>query len=559
MSQYDLMCLSWIQACTAIHLLWSVLYISVGAVQIVAGIFFLFTVPVLRIGSNIWTGSWNVFFGVGGAVFSCVGDWTTAKQRGLLCLTVSILIMNIVNLIILEIGEWRYLTPESVKHIMSKEGLETLVLYARYTTSISTLVAIIGAFFDSQITFCCMLRVDKTQQNAEPDNNSDVDYIMPRVKSECVLRSNSTARKTSDNNYGRSWVFEADGTAGPGGCPTYASTESLSALDHRPPAAVTATAAVCSRTVTLKRRAKPVTPVVIVEMDGTGGRPTQLMTSFSRTPSPVGLSESSSQDSVSAAAVAAVPIYECLEKLTEPSVYRSRLNTALSASIQEAIASGDRPPRSLSPRPPPAAEPVQYASLMEELQKTIGNRLSKHIESPEERFSAELDDALQDIQDLESPNGHSNDRTDDSSDSDAASMKTTKTVILNGKNADDLGYVSMRQDCAHLLSVYDQVECELPEELPEETNNNTIGLDVTVKTSSKGWKSLSTMLKRKHRAALTLIPEIEASIIKSECLAYLSDKELIERYDRNKMVHRVRRHNNYGDNGDGVLILVYGV
>lgn len=175
------------------------------------------------------------------------------------------------------------------------------------------------------------------------------------------------------------------------------------------------------------------------------------------------------------------------------------------------------------------------------------------------RFSAELDDALQDIQDLESPNGHSNDRTDDSSDSDAASMKTTKTVILNGKNADDLGYVSMRQDCAHLLSVYDQVECELPEELPEETNNNTIGLDVTVKTSSKGWKSLSTMLKRKHRAALTLIPEIEASIIKSECLAYLSDKELIERYDRNKMVHRVRRHNNYGDNGDGVLILVYGV
>jgi len=210
-----------------------------------------------------------------------------------------------------------------------------------------------------------------------------------QVKSKCVLRSNSTARKSSDNTYGRSWVFEADGTAGPGGRPpTYASTESLSALDHRLPATavVTAGAAVCSRTGTLKRRAKPVTPVVIVEMEGTGGRPTQLMTSFSRTPSPVGLSESSSQDSVSAAAMANPPIYECLEKLTEPSVYRSRLNTALSASIQEAIASGDGPPRSLSPRPPPAAEPVQYASLMEELQKTIGNRLSKHVESPEERW-----------------------------------------------------------------------------------------------------------------------------------------------------------------------------
>lgn len=168
------------------------------------------------------------------------------------------------------------------------------------------------------------------------------------------------------------------------------------------------------------------------------------------------------------------------------------------------------------------------------------------------RFSAELDDVLQDIQDLESPNGHSNDRTDDSSDSDAASMKTTKTVILNGKNADDLGYVSMRHDCAHLLSVYDRVECELPEDFgPVEANNNTIGLDVVrAKSPGKGWKSLSVMLKRKHRAALALAPEIEASIVKSECLAYLSDKELVERYDRNKMVHRVRRRHSANLHGD---------
>lgn len=218
-----------------------------------------------------------------------------------------------------------------------------------------------------------------------------------QIKSEHVLRSNSAVRKTSDSNYGRSWVFESDGTTGgPGSCNAYASAESLSAIDLRPPTAVATAATVCNRTVTLKRRsAKPAavaaataTPVVIVEMDRPNpgcGRPTQMMTSFSRTPSPVGLSESSSQDSVSAAAAHA-PIYECLEKLTEPSVYRSRLNTALSVSVQESnYAAVDRPPRRLSPTPPPAAEPVQYASLMEELQKTIGNRLSKHVESPEER------------------------------------------------------------------------------------------------------------------------------------------------------------------------------
>lgn len=40
--------------------------------------------------------------------------------------------MNIINLIILEIGEWRYLTSESVKHIISKESYETLVLYGNF-------------------------------------------------------------------------------------------------------------------------------------------------------------------------------------------------------------------------------------------------------------------------------------------------------------------------------------------------------------------------------------------------------------------------------------------
>lgn len=73
----------------------------------------------------------NVFFGVGGAVFSCVGDWTSAKQRGLLTITLTILVMNLINLIILEIGEWRYLTPESIKKIMSDKGMETLITYGK--------------------------------------------------------------------------------------------------------------------------------------------------------------------------------------------------------------------------------------------------------------------------------------------------------------------------------------------------------------------------------------------------------------------------------------------
>lgn len=53
-----LMCGCCPRLCVASHVLCSVLYICAGAVQLIAGIFFLISLPVFKIGSNLWTGGW---------------------------------------------------------------------------------------------------------------------------------------------------------------------------------------------------------------------------------------------------------------------------------------------------------------------------------------------------------------------------------------------------------------------------------------------------------------------------------------------------------------------
>lgn len=167
------------------------------------------------------------------------------------------------------------------------------------------------------------------------------------------------------------------------------------------------------------------------------------MKSFSRSASPVVLSASSSQLSLNAnSSTHQAPIYECLEKLTEPTIYRSRLNSALSNRDEDSEPEYQLPSQQQAQHSQhktsrvecvsPMAEKVQYASLMKELQKAIVNKKEPVVQTPPSKsdsfasdskssskqdsrssrseknsdaeFSKELEAALQLIQDLESPN-----------------------------------------------------------------------------------------------------------------------------------------------------------
>jgi hypothetical protein len=46
------------RVCATCHVLWNVVYVGAGIVQLVAGIFFLISLPIFKMGSNIWAGAW---------------------------------------------------------------------------------------------------------------------------------------------------------------------------------------------------------------------------------------------------------------------------------------------------------------------------------------------------------------------------------------------------------------------------------------------------------------------------------------------------------------------
>lgn len=182
-------------------------------------------------------------------------------------------------------------------------------------------------------------------------------------------------------------------------------------------------------------------PVVHIEEasdDSTSNSDRKLcyMKSFSRSTSPVVLSASSSQLSLNDSTSNNPQIYECLEKLTDPTIYRSRLDSALSNKEEEQLYQAPHvAPHRVEPVSP-NVEKVQYASLMKELQRALISKKEPNITSPQSasnsttsektqnnsknssrhessrsdgknsdvEFSKELEAALQLIQDLESPN-----------------------------------------------------------------------------------------------------------------------------------------------------------
>ena len=261
------------------------------------------------------------------------------------------------------------------------------------------------------------------------------------------------------NQYAQSWVFETD-TAGSSKnespylkLPNMQVNEGDKAVNMKNQK----TARIdVHRTHSAEPKMCVVNPIVRVDQvseDSNGNRNLNYMKSFSRTPSPAALSDSSSQDSSTNP-----PIYECLERLTEPTLYRLRLNTAISLNAESSgFAVSPKPVRPRSEiftkdrfcvvEGLDFTEKVQYASLMVELQQTflskkkmfqqpaspqstsesvaVGNspentqsksKGSSCQESPQDdsqrtghkesdaEFSKELEAALQLIQDLESPN-----------------------------------------------------------------------------------------------------------------------------------------------------------
>lgn len=124
-----------------------VIYICLGVVQIISGIFYFITIPVIKLIINIGIGCWVrvshmllivkciqnkivyirypqiILTGISGGMAACVCTSRSRKHEYLLYCSFSVLILNTVNLIILEFGQFKELFHENVQRQMgtSKE------------------------------------------------------------------------------------------------------------------------------------------------------------------------------------------------------------------------------------------------------------------------------------------------------------------------------------------------------------------------------------------------------------------------------------------------------
>ncbi|XP_046996105.1 uncharacterized protein LOC124610325 isoform X1 [Schistocerca americana] len=538
----------------AAHALCSIAYICAGAVQLVAGVFFLISLPVFKLGSNIWTGAWNIVIGIGAAMLACIGDLTPKKQESLLYFAISILAFNAVNLVVLEVGEWNLFLTEDVSKLISQNNLRKLIFYARITTSISSALAVITSFFDTQFTYCSMQRRQKPKNVHE--QVSDIEYIIPRKKTSSVAKQ----AQNIYSQYAQSWVFDTDTTSSSKNESPYLKlpnnnvpydTKTFSSRKHSTPKIDI----ICDEQ-NLDQKMFLVNPTVHVEPvsdDSNGGRSLNYMKSFSRTPSPAGVSESSSQDSSFNP-----PIYECLERLTEPTLYRSRLNTAISLNAEQSRQSLECDARgtldhaksshSLRPRSDTFSkaaavevlhvpEKVQYASLMVELQQAIRSKKERlHQQQPvspqstcdsvavedcseptqteskgsnslqgssldnsqrtepkgsDTEFSKELEAALQLIQDLESPN------TIETPSETCRSINGAE-LALPGGSAPVVRVKWRDSDASGSGSTKTLSECVSPPELPADSSQGKATSVVVVASAGSGSQSSSGYSSPSH-------------------------------------------------------------
>jgi hypothetical protein len=78
-------------------------YKSLGHVS-VSGIYFMMALPIFQLGSNIWTGAWNMFSGIVTVLLCCFGEISMKKSQGLLLMSIVVTVINIINLIVLEVS-----------------------------------------------------------------------------------------------------------------------------------------------------------------------------------------------------------------------------------------------------------------------------------------------------------------------------------------------------------------------------------------------------------------------------------------------------------------------
>ncbi|KAF4526611.1 hypothetical protein B566_EDAN006427 [Ephemera danica] len=550
------------------HVVWGLCYVAAGAVQLVAGLFALLSLPVLGLGSNVWTGAWNMVAGITSALLAgLVSEVGASRQELLLYTSLSVLGFNTVNLVLLEAGEWSLLLPESTRQDIAHRGLSRLVFYARVSTSLSTALVLVTSLLDAHVSYCLLQakhrHVGGRHRAMEPV--TDIEYVIPRKKT-LESEDEETLTNRSHNQNAQSWVFDAgpadknylqdtlDALSLGGGSDSASEEPNSYLLSHGSPPAI----------------------VVKVEPAPVEDRTLNHMKSFSRTPSPTFSLSHPQYEIVPDDSPARTRLY------TADYIYHQRASD--SKRTHRRCESVDNRPHSASSIHTGVAagggvvETIQYASLMLELEQAIQSKRpvtesspssssnpSSQLKDSDTEFSKELEAALQLLQDLGSPTtidtptepnrtilenvnisagGRAlSDQEHDGKQQVAVTCHHTTVEVVSasssgyssparGSSLTQLGSTPTGPSATLACSIRNEGTRAIVSLYPSEHIKQHNGITTIAIHSSPPPPSQT-------RRSISLHPELVNVIYENGSLAYLSELELLARLYRNKAEHRL--------------------
>lgn len=135
-----------------------------------------------------------ILTGISGGMVACVCASSPKKHEFLLYCSISVLVVNTINLIFLEFGQIKDLFVDGDQINMGKEYEVLESVNGRLITTITAITSVLISFVESQISFCLLNRMQISHNKAkklkraknryiDTDQSADLEYVIPKVLS----------------------------------------------------------------------------------------------------------------------------------------------------------------------------------------------------------------------------------------------------------------------------------------------------------------------------------------------------------------------------------------
>ena len=149
-----------------------------------------------------------MFSGIVTIMLCCFGQLSVKKAQGLLLMSLVVTVVNLINLVVLEVGEWRGFLSDTDREYIDQFGLGYLMYSAYICTTLSTVVAMVASFLGSQHTFC-FLQLRAEEDSARKMTGGETEREPGDYSKELVRRHDDDGLnlKTPGPKPHPSWVY----------------------------------------------------------------------------------------------------------------------------------------------------------------------------------------------------------------------------------------------------------------------------------------------------------------------------------------------------------------